>query len=99
MPLPLTDLYRDGLSSWQRCTELAALDPDRTVFWGCNPLEGKKALDDITRQVEEFGAKGFKFYNVRYEDGGPVLADGRPEGRVPRVRAPAEAPDQPHRGH
>ena len=73
MPLPLTDLYRDGLSSWERCTELAALDPDRTVFWGtCNPLEGKKALDDITRQVEEFGAKGFKFYNVRYEDGGPV---------------------------
>ena len=73
MPLPLTDLYHDGLSSWQRCTELAALDPDRTVFWGtCNPLEGKKALDDITRQVEEFGAKGFKFYNVRYEDGGPV---------------------------
>ena len=31
-----------------------------------------KALDDVTRQVEEYGAKAFKFYNVRYEDGGPV---------------------------
>ena len=30
------------------------------------------ALDDVTRQVEEYGAKAFKFYNVRYEDGGQV---------------------------
>jgi hypothetical protein len=52
MPLPLTDLYHDGLSSWERCTELAALDKDRTVFWGtCNPLEGKIALDEITLYV------------------------------------------------
>jgi uncharacterized protein len=73
MPLPLTDLYRDGLSPWQECARLAQLDPGRTVFWGtCNPLEGKKALDDISRQVKEFGAKGFKFYNVRYEDGRAV---------------------------
>ena len=43
------------------------------MFWGTvNPLEGKKALDDLTRQVEEYGAKAFKFYNVRYEDAGPV---------------------------
>jgi hypothetical protein len=73
MPLPLTDMYKDGLSPWTECAKLAQLDPDRTVMWGTvNPLEGKAALDDLTRQVEEYGAKAFKFYNVRYEDGGQV---------------------------
>jgi predicted TIM-barrel fold metal-dependent hydrolase len=72
MPLPLTDLYQDGLSAWERCTELARLRPERTVFWGSvNPLEGKSALDLMERQVKEFGAKAFKFYNVRYDYGEP----------------------------
>jgi len=72
MPLPLTDLYKDGLSAWERCAELAAKRPDRTVFWGSvNPLEGKRALDLMERQVKEFGAKAFKFYNVRYDYGEP----------------------------
>jgi uncharacterized protein len=72
MPLPLTDLYKDGLSAWERCAELAARRPDRTVFWGSvNPLEGRRALDLMERQVKEFGAKAFKFYNVRYDYGTP----------------------------
>jgi uncharacterized protein len=70
MPLPLTDLYKDGLSSWERCVEFANIDPDRTVFWGTvNPLEGRKALELMEIQVKEFGAKAFKFYNVRYDYG------------------------------
>lgn len=72
MPLPLTDLFKDGLSPWTECAELAARDPDRTVFWGSvNPLEGRKALDEMERQVGEFGARAFKFYNVRYDYGTP----------------------------
>ena len=72
MPLPLTDLYRDGLSPWEECAELAARDPDRTVFWGSvNPLEGRRALDLMERQVGEFNARAFKFYNVRYDYGTP----------------------------
>jgi predicted TIM-barrel fold metal-dependent hydrolase len=72
MPLPLTDLFRDGLSPWEECAELARLNPDRTVFWGSvNPLEGRRALDLMERQVGEFGAKAFKFYNVRYDYGRP----------------------------
>ena len=72
MPLPLTDLFRDGLSPWEECAELAARRPDRTVFWGSvNPLEGRKALDLMERQVGEFNAKAFKFYNVRYDYGAP----------------------------
>jgi uncharacterized protein len=72
MPLPLTDLFRDGLSPWQRCVELARQNPERTVFWGTvNPLEGRKALDEMEVQVEEYGARAFKFYNVRYDYGEP----------------------------
>jgi uncharacterized protein len=72
MPLPLTDLFRDGLSPWEECAELAARRPDRTIFWGSvNPLEGRKALDLMERQVGEFNAKAFKFYNVRYDYGAP----------------------------
>ena len=70
MPLPLTDMFRDGLSPWERCADLARLRPDRTVFWGTiNPLEGRKALELMERQVEEFGARAFKLYNVRYDYG------------------------------
>ena len=36
-----------------------------------NPLEGRRALDLMERQVGEFGAKAFKFYNVRYDYGSP----------------------------
>jgi uncharacterized protein len=72
MPLPLTDLFRDGLSPWEECAELARRNPDRTVFWGSvNPMEGRRALDLMERQVGEFGAKAFKFYNVRYDYGRP----------------------------
>ena len=72
MPLPLTDLFRDGLSPWEACADLASRDPDRTVFWGSvNPLEGRRALDLMERQVGEFNARAFKFYNVRYDYGQP----------------------------
>ena len=51
---------------------MAAKHPDRAVFWGSvNPLEGKKALDLMERQVKDHGAKAFKFYNVRYDYGQP----------------------------
>jgi predicted TIM-barrel fold metal-dependent hydrolase len=73
MPLPLTDLFKDGLSPWQECAELARRDPDRIVFWGTvNPLEGRRALDEMERQVQEYGARAFKFYNTRYDYGRPV---------------------------
>ncbi len=70
MPLPLTDMFRDGLSSWEKCAELAERYPDKFVFWGTvNPLEGRKALDLMEVQVKEYGAKAFKFYNTRYDYG------------------------------
>ncbi|GIU92392.1 MAG: amidohydrolase [Acidimicrobiia bacterium] len=71
-PLPLTDMFQDGLSSWERCAEMAQRYPDRVVFWGSiNPLEGKKALELMEVQVKEYGARAFKLYNVRYDYGQP----------------------------
>jgi hypothetical protein len=71
-PLPLTDLFHDGLSQWEKCAEMAQKYPDRAIFWASvNPLEGKKALDLLERQVKEFNAKGLKLYNVRYDYGAP----------------------------
>jgi predicted TIM-barrel fold metal-dependent hydrolase len=70
MPLPLTDMFHDGLSPWEKCAELARRRPDRTVFWGTiNPLEGRRALELMEVQVKEHGARAFKFYNVRYDYG------------------------------
>ena len=99
MPLPLTDLFHDGLSPWESCAELASRDPDRTIFWGSvNPLEGRKALDQMERQVGEFGARAFKFYNVRYDYGIAVpVADGRPEHRLPHLREGAGTRREPDR--
>ncbi|MDP8978200.1 MAG: amidohydrolase family protein [Actinomycetota bacterium] len=72
-PLPLTDLFKDGLSPWEECAELASADPERTIFWGSvNPLEGRRALELMERQVHEFGARAFKFYNTRYDYGSPL---------------------------
>ena len=73
MPLPLTDMFRDGLSSWEKCAELAQRYPEKFVFWGTvNPPEGRKALDLMEVQVKEYGAKAFKFYNTRYDYGEQV---------------------------
>jgi len=57
VPLPLTDLFhaacRPGSPS-----PAGRPDPDRTVFWGSvNPLEGRKGLDLMERQVGDYNAR------------------------------------------
>ncbi len=71
-PLPLTDLFRDGLSPWEKCARLVAKYPERAVFWASvNPLEGRSALELLERQVKEHDARAIKLYNVRYDYGQP----------------------------
>ena len=42
-PLPLTDLFEDGLSPWEKCAEMASKHPDRAVFWGIGePTRGQE---------------------------------------------------------
>lgn len=71
-PLPLTDFFEDGLSCWRKCAEMASKYSDRVISWGTvNPLEGSKALEMMEIQAREFGVKGFKLYNIRYDFGEP----------------------------
>ena len=50
--------------------ELKRRYPQRIVnYGGVSPLQGKKALDDLDRQVEEWGIIGLKLYPVDVIDG------------------------------
>ena len=99
MPLPLTDLFRDGLSPWETCAELASRDPDRTVLWGSvNPAggpQGDRPHGASGRRVRRQGVQVLQ-RPLRLRLAVPV-ADGRPEGRVPDLREGAGTGRQPHR--
>ena len=72
-PLPLTDFFYDGLSDWEKCAQMAEKYPQRIIAWGTvNPLDGLRATELMERQVKEYGVKGFKFYNIRYDFGSPI---------------------------
>ncbi len=50
--------------------ELKRRHPNRIVnYGGVSPLQGQKALDDLDRQVEEWGIIGLKLYPVDVIDG------------------------------
>ena len=84
-PLPLTDRSTTGCQRGRSAPRWRPGSPDRAVFWASiNPLEGKKALDLLRRQVEDHGARGLKLYNVRYDYGQPF--PGRMDD--PRVAFP-----------
>jgi hypothetical protein len=90
MPLPLTDLFKDGLSPWEECAELASRRPDRTVFWGSvNPLEGRRALDLMERQVGEFGPRRSSSTTSA------TTTAGRSPGRWTTPRSPSRCSRRP----
>lgn len=64
--IPLFDWYKDGLSPVQANYRLASQHPEQIVFCGgVDPTyHGESVLDEMTRQVEEWGARSFKFYNA-----------------------------------
>ncbi len=50
--------------------ELKRRHPQRVMnYGGVSPLQGQKALDDLDRQVEEWGISGLKLYPVDVVDG------------------------------
>jgi predicted TIM-barrel fold metal-dependent hydrolase len=50
--------------------ELRRRQPDRIfLYGGVSPLQGQKALDDLDRQIEEWGIIGLKLYPVDIIDG------------------------------
>ena len=98
-PLPLTDLFHDGLSPWEKCAEMAAKHPDRAVFWGSvNPLEGKRPSISLHPPGGGPRREGVQVLQrpLRLRAAVP-LAHGRPPGRVPGLRARPEARREPGR--
>jgi predicted TIM-barrel fold metal-dependent hydrolase len=65
--VPLYDVYKDGFAPVQAQYEFARAFPDRVMFCGgVDPLYPslQGALDEMDRQVNELGARSFKFYNA-----------------------------------
>jgi predicted TIM-barrel fold metal-dependent hydrolase len=66
--VPLFGVFKDGLTPAKLAHEFAASNPDRVLFCGgVDPLfQGiRGALYEMERQVEEWGAVSFKFYQAQ----------------------------------
>lgn len=66
--IPLFALFKHGLAPADLSYELAQSNPDRLFFCGgVDPIyQGVKgALEEMERQVEEWGATSFKFYQAQ----------------------------------
>lgn len=66
--VPLFSLFKDGMTPAALAHELAASNPDRFVFCGgVDPLyQGVRgAIYEMERQVKEWGAVSFKFYQAQ----------------------------------
>jgi predicted TIM-barrel fold metal-dependent hydrolase len=66
--VPLFGVFKDGMTPAARAYELAASNPDRILFCGgVDPIfQGVRgAIYEMERQVEEWGAVSFKFYQAQ----------------------------------
>lgn len=90
--LPLTDFYKDGLSSIERGAEWAKRFPERTRWYATvNPFDGDRAFAELEYQVQELGAVGLKFYPARYVNGKTLtLSLNDPALTVPLIKRAAE---------
>lgn len=67
----LYDIYKNGFAPVQAQYEFARAYPDKVLFCGgVDPGYPAEigVLDDMRRQVEEMGARSFKFYNGHVDD-------------------------------
>jgi predicted TIM-barrel fold metal-dependent hydrolase len=90
--LPLTDFYKDGLSSIERGVEWARRFPDRSRWYATvNPFDGDRAFAALDYQVQELGAVGLKFYPARYVNGRTLSMSLNDQAlTVPLIRRAAE---------
>ncbi|WP_129785545.1 amidohydrolase family protein [Promicromonospora panici] len=69
--VPLFGPWKDSLGPAQLCHDLTLVNPERLIFCGgVDPSwQGLDlALDEMERQVHEWGAKSFKFYTYQDRD-------------------------------
>ena len=58
---PIWDFFKDGLSETRKGLELRKRNPHRVLVYGpVNPLEGKKALDEMERRLLSPGLDGMR---------------------------------------
>ena len=69
-PLPIFS-FKDGLSSLEKAVEAREKYPHRFVgTYACvDPMRGKRALDELERQVELLKPLGLKMYPASWHDG------------------------------
>jgi predicted TIM-barrel fold metal-dependent hydrolase len=68
--VPLYDVYHDGFAPVKAQYEFARAFPDRALFCGAvDPSypSVEAACEEMQRQVEEMGARSFKFYNAHLD--------------------------------
>jgi uncharacterized protein len=90
--LPLHDFFKDGLSDIKKGVEMKRRSPQRVdLHAAVNPLEGKKALDDVEYYIKELGASGIKIYPARFIAGQtvPIRLDD-PEFGIPVIEKAIE---------
>jgi uncharacterized protein len=90
--LPLHDFFKDGFSDIKKGVEMKRRSPKRVdLHAAVNPLEGKKALDDVEYYVKELGATGIKIYPARFISGQtvPIRLDD-PEFGIPLIEKAIE---------
>jgi predicted TIM-barrel fold metal-dependent hydrolase len=90
--LPLDDFFVDGLVRLEKGVEMKRRTPHRVCLHaGVNPLEGKKALEDVEHAICELGAHGIKVYPARFVNGQtiPIRLDD-PEHGIPVIERAIE---------
>ena len=67
--------------------KLAKKFPDRVILYGyVNPLDGKKALEQMEYQVNTLGAKAFKLYPIDPRERPPDGSVATQNMRIPSLR-------------
>ena len=99
MPLPLTDLFRDGLSPWEDVRRTGRPRPGSHGLLGLGePAGGPQGAGPHGTPGRRVRGEGVQVLQraLRLRDAVPV-ADGRPADRLPDLREGPGARDQPDR--
>jgi len=90
--LPLDDFFVDGLVRLEKGVEMKRRAPNRVCLHAAvNPLEGKRALEQVEHSIRDLGAHGIKVYPARFVNGQtiPVRLDD-PEYGIPVIQKAVE---------
>jgi uncharacterized protein len=91
--LPLDDFFVDGLVRLEKGVEMKRRAPHRVCLHAAiNPLEGKRALEQVEHSIRDLGAHGIKVYPARFVNGQtiPVRLDD-PEYGIPVIEKAIES--------